>query len=151
MRFNEIQAAIGRVALVALDAGNRRRREIAAIYRRLLDGVVATPSEAPFARPVYHMFVVRVPGGGRTPERRDALARHLKERGIGTGVHYPVPNHLQPAMRAIYAGSGLPVPALPRTEAMANDILSLPMHPELTDDDVRTVADAVKDFFSRGE
>jgi dTDP-4-amino-4,6-dideoxygalactose transaminase len=148
MRFNEIQGAIGRVALRALDPGNARRREIAAIYGKALAGVVATPPVAPYARPVYHMYVVRVPGGGKTPERRDALAKFLKDRGVGTGIHYPVPNHLQPAMKELYAQNDWTQPALPKTEAMVNDILSIPMHPELTDEDAAYVCEGVKAFFA---
>ena len=146
MRFNEVQAAIGRVGLKALDPGNERRRQIAALYRDLLKDVVVLPPEAPWAQPVYHMYVIRVPEGGA--ERRDALARALKEKGIGTGIHYPVPNHLQPAVKELFRANGWTVPPLPRTEEAAGSILSLPMHPELPDDDVRYVAQGVRAFFS---
>jgi perosamine synthetase len=147
MRFNEIQAAIGRVALSTLDAGNARRRECAALYQRLLQGV-ETPSEAGHARPVYHMYVVRVPGEPGSPARRDGMARFLKERHIDTGIHYPIPNHRQPAVKNLYQERGWSLPSLPATERAVHEILSLPMHPELTDEDVETVCQAVKAFCS---
>ena len=92
LRFNDIQAAVGRVLLRRLDAMNDHRRALAARYAAGLAGLpLGLPGEAPGARHVYHLYVVR------TPER-DALARFLKERGIATGIHYPVPSHKQPAV-----------------------------------------------------
>src|SRR2546425_1223953 len=92
LRFNDIQAAIGRVLLRRLDAMNDRRRELAARYGTGLAGLpLELPRERPGARHVYHLYVVRTP-------RRAELAAFLKERGIQTGVHYPVPTHRQPAV-----------------------------------------------------
>src|SRR5437762_2186480 len=85
-RFNEIQAAIGRVELRNIDNLNEHRRRVAARYNDRLEGVVQIPPERPWARAVYHMYVIRT-------EQRDALAEFLKEKGIGTGIHYPIGNH----------------------------------------------------------
>jgi dTDP-4-amino-4,6-dideoxygalactose transaminase len=87
---------------------------------------------------VYHMFVIRL----ANHDAREGLARRLKEKGIETGVHYPVPNHQQPAITELY---GTPV-SLPRTEDYVRRILSLPMFPALTEAEVKTVADEIKAF-----
>ena len=86
---------------------------------------------------VYHMFVIRLENN----DKREALARHLKANGVETGVHYPVPNHLQPAIEEVFGKQ----PSLPRTEDYVRRILSLPMFPALTEADVKTVAAAVRD------
>lgn len=138
LRFNEIQAAVGRVFLSRLDEMNAARRRAAARYRERLRGLpLVLPEEHKEARHVYHLFVVRTP-------KRDALAEHLKERGIQTGVHYPLPTHLQPGT---LAQPGVRGEALPNTEAYAKEILSLPIYPGITDADVDRVADAIADFF----
>src|SRR5205807_8550219 len=90
-RFNEIQAAIGRVELRNLDKLNEHRRDVAARYNDRLEGVVQIPAERPWARAVYHMYVIRT-------QRRDALAEFLKSKGIGTGIHYLIGTHQQPAV-----------------------------------------------------
>jgi dTDP-3-amino-3,4,6-trideoxy-alpha-D-glucose transaminase len=136
-RLDEMQAAILRVKLTRLAAWTDRRRALAALYGRELAGLpLQLPVEQPYARAVYHLYVVRHP-------RRDALAAHLKERGIGTLIHYPIPLHLQPA----FAGLGLKAGALPVAEAAAREILSLPLYPEMTDAQVVRVAEAVRGFF----
>ena len=135
LRFNDIQAAIGRVLLRRLDAMNDRRRALAERYRTGLAGMpLALPVEKPGARHVYHLFVVR-------SARRDALADFLKARGIATGIHYPVPCHRQPAVE--YLGA----PALPRTERLVGEILTLPLSAGHTDDEVDRVVAAVRAFF----
>jgi dTDP-4-amino-4,6-dideoxygalactose transaminase len=137
MRFNDVQAAVGRVFLARLDANNDVRRRTASAYRELLAGLpLGMPRERDGARHVYHLFVVRTP-------RRDALAKHLAERGIQTGVHYPLPNHVQPAT---LSRLGLTV-SLPRTESFCREILSLPVFPSITDDEIGRVAAAVRSFF----
>ncbi|HEY3131205.1 MAG TPA: DegT/DnrJ/EryC1/StrS family aminotransferase [Acidobacteriota bacterium] len=146
MRFNEIQAAVGRVALRELEDRNRRRRKIALLYNELLRDVVSTPVERAYARAVYHMYVVRVEGPG-APEPRKTLQSFLQERGVATGIHYPLPNHLQPAVEHFFQSRGWRLPALPVTEKMAHEILSLPMYPELTAEAVDFVCDSVKAFF----
>jgi len=137
-RFNEIQAAIGRVELRNIDKLNEHRRDVAARYNDRLEGVVQIPPERPWARAVYHMYVIRT-------ERRNALAEFLKGKGVGTGIHYPVPNHQQPAIMKLYSD----LPRLPKTEAAVNEILSLPIYGDLPMEDVDYVCDAVLEFFGK--
>lgn len=135
LRFNDIQAAIGRVLLRRLDAMNDHRRALAARYRAGLVGLpLGLPVEAPGARHVYHLYVVRT-------RERDALARFLKERGIATGIHYPVPSHRQPAVESFDP------PALPVTERLVGEILTLPISAGHTEAEVDEVIGAVKEFF----
>lgn len=136
VRFNEIQGAIGRVMLKHLDGFNDQRRAIAARYSERLTGVVITPPEKPWARAVYHMYVVRV-------ERRDELQKFLKERGIETGIHYPVPNHQQPAITSKFNN----IPRLPKTEQVVKEILSLPIHGEMPLSDADRVCDTIAEFY----
>jgi dTDP-4-amino-4,6-dideoxygalactose transaminase len=134
-RLDELHAAMLRTKLPHLPAWTERRRAIAALYAQELSGAaVELPREQPWARSVFHLFVIRHP-------RRDALMAALKERGIGTLIHYPIPLHLQPA----FAGTGQPG-QFPVAEQAAQHILSLPMYPELTDDQVREVARAVREL-----
>jgi len=135
MRFNEIQAAIGIVQLERLPEWNDVRRRIARLYNERLKDFVITPKEAPWARHVYHMYVIRV-------ERRDELAEFLKERGISTGIHYPVPIHRQPVIEKILGHQS----ELPNTELCARTVLSLPMFPGLSKDDVEYVCDNIIEF-----
>jgi len=137
-RLDELQAAMLRVKLRLLDARNRRRSAIAAHYTERLWGLVVTPPADPRRTHVYHQYVVRTPA-------RDALRAHLAARDIETGVHYPVPIHRQPAWISTF---GEP-PPLPRAEQAAREMLSLPVHPELTDAEVERVAEAVAGFFTR--
>ena len=130
-RLDELQAALLRVKLRHLDAGNAARRERAAWYAQLLAGLpLRLPADYPGH--VYHLYVVE-------SERRDALRAYLQSVGIGCDVHYPEPAHLQPA----YADLGYQPGSLPHTEALANRILSLPMFPELSRAEVERVAAAV--------
>jgi len=132
-RLDEIQAAMLGVRLIRLDAEISRRRAIAGLYDRALSGVIQTPAVRPGIQHAYHLYVVRSP-------RRDALAAALKAVGIGTGIHYPVPVHLQKAYEGRVA---LSPGGLPQTELAAQEVLSLPMHPFLTDADVERVIAAV--------
>jgi dTDP-4-amino-4,6-dideoxygalactose transaminase len=136
-RLDEIQAVVLRVKLPHLARWNQQRLAHAFLYNQLLRGSPAvTPVEKAGNTPIYHLYVVRVP-------RRDELQAWLKERGIFTGIHYPVPNHLQPALKFLgYQQGDLPV-----TEQAATEILSLPMFAELTDEELGTVADAIKEFY----
>jgi dTDP-4-amino-4,6-dideoxygalactose transaminase len=135
LRFNDIQAAIGRVLLRRLDAMNDRRREIATRYADSLGGLpLELPRERPSARHVYHLYVVRTP-------RRDELAAFLKERGIQTGVHYPIPTHRQPAVERFAP------PPLPVTERLVNEILTLPISAGHADAEIDAVSTAVRAFF----
>lgn len=128
-RLDELQAAILRVKLSHLDAENATRRMLAEHYVGQLPPSVVLPVERPGNTHVYHLYVVRVQG-------RDTLRRRLAEQGIGTGIHYPVPIHQQPA----YQHGNLIAHGLHETEAAAASILSLPMHPQLTVDQVTHIA-----------
>ena len=135
LRFNDIQAAVGRVLLRRLDGMNERRRALAARYDRGLAGLpLERPQERAGGRHVYHLYVVRTP-------RRAELAAHLRAQGIQTGVHYPVPAHRQPAVERFVQG------ALPVTERLVNEILTLPLSAGHTEDEIDGVIDAVRSFF----
>ena len=140
LRFNEIQAAVGREQLKVLDDLNAGRRRATEWYRRELAGVkgVVLPPEdkGNETESVYHMFVIRLD----SHDIREGLARKLKEKGVETGVHYPVPNHQQPAITEIYGTQ----PTLCNTEDYVKRILSLPMFPALTEAEVKTVANEIK-------
>ena len=131
-RLSEIHCAIGREQLRHLPEWNKRRRQIAALYNDLLtNSDVAVPVEKEWAEHVYYMYVIRV-------RQRDKLAEHLKQKGIETGIHYPIPVHKQPCMAA---NSYLPI-----TEQYVSEILSLPMHPQLSENEVRFVCQEIKEF-----
>ncbi|HKQ05063.1 MAG TPA: DegT/DnrJ/EryC1/StrS family aminotransferase [Blastocatellia bacterium] len=135
-RLDEMQAALLRVRLRHLDEWNTRRAKIAALYlESLRDAGVSLPLVAEGAGPVWHLFVVRC-------QRRDALQQHLREQGIQTLTHYPVPPHLQPA----YADLGLKAGTYPISEAIHREALSLPIGPHLSADDARRVVEAVRAF-----
>jgi dTDP-4-amino-4,6-dideoxygalactose transaminase len=134
-RLDELQAALLRVGLRHLPAWTERRRALAALYTQELGGGgVAVLGEQPYARAVFHLFVVRHP-------RRDALMAALRERGVGTLIHYPIPLHLQPAFADLGGRPG----DLPVAEKAASEILSLPLYPELRDEQARAVVEAVRD------
>jgi dTDP-4-amino-4,6-dideoxygalactose transaminase len=133
-RLDELQAALLRVGLRHLPAWTERRRALAAFYARELEGSgVELLHEQPWARAVFHLFVVRHP-------RRDALAAALRERGVGTLIHYPIPLHLQPAFASLGGRPG----DLPVAEKASAEVLSLPLYPELTDAQAGTVVEAVR-------
>ena len=139
LRFNEIQAVVGRLQLQRLERFNESRRQIARWYAQGLEGVpVITPIIKDWAEPVFHLYVIQTP-------RRENLAAYLKEKGIQTGIHYPIPNHLQPAVRNTLG----PQPKLEKTEEAATQILSLPIYPELEKEKVDFVCAAIKDFFKK--
>ena len=139
LRFNEIQAAVGRLQLRRLDGFNESRRQIARWYGDGLKGLpVITPKVQDWAEPVFHLYVIQT-------SKRDPLATYLKERGIQTGIHYPIPNHQQPAVRNAMG----PQPKLERTEEAAKNILSLPMYPELDKEKVDFVCSAIREFFRK--
>jgi dTDP-4-amino-4,6-dideoxygalactose transaminase len=135
LRFNEIQAAAGRVMLKSLDKANAQRRAVARLYSERLGNLVKVPPVRDWAEPVFHMYVIQHP-------KRDDLAKHLQEQGIGTGIHYPVANHQQPAITSLYKN----LPKLPRTEAAVTTILSLPIYGDLSLDDAALVADKIAAF-----
>ena len=135
-RLDALQAAILAVKLPHLDAWNQARRAHAADYTAGLQDVprLVTPVEPPNTLPVYHIYCLRVPGD------RDALKAALNEQGIGAGIHYPIPIHLQPAMARLAPPAG----SFPAAEAAARSILSLPIYPELTSEQKERVISAVK-------
>ncbi|MEN6571524.1 MAG: DegT/DnrJ/EryC1/StrS family aminotransferase [Anaerolineaceae bacterium] len=141
-RLDEIQAVVLRVKLKHLAEWNSDRRQHADLYRKLLaDTLVTPPVEADGAKHVYHLFVVRAP-------ERDALQAYLKDHGIFTGIHYPIPIHLQNA----FAYLGHKAGDFPVTEKAVGEILSLPMFAELTDEEIVRIADTIKEFYAgRGE
>ncbi|MEM4255199.1 MAG: DegT/DnrJ/EryC1/StrS family aminotransferase [Candidatus Norongarragalinales archaeon] len=130
-RLSELHAALGRVQLKHLPEWTQKRRKHAALYKQLINpGKATLPFESQDSKHVFHMFVIRV-------KNREKLARDLKSQGIDTGVHYPIPIHLQPAMKEFYSES------LPVTEKIAKEILSIPMSPLLTEDEVRFVSEKI--------
>jgi dTDP-4-amino-4,6-dideoxygalactose transaminase len=130
-RLDAIQCGMLRVKLRHLDDWNTKRRQAAARYAELLAAVpdIITPYEPDWSRAVYHLYVIRAEG-------RDELAKHLGEGKIGTGLHYPVPLHLQNA----YAQMRFKLGDFPVTERVATEILSLPMFPQLTADQQQCIA-----------
>jgi dTDP-4-amino-4,6-dideoxygalactose transaminase len=139
-RLEGIQGAVLNVKLKRLDEWNALRRRHAARYRELLaplaaSGALTLPAEADYAEHVYHLFVVQTGA-------RDALQRFLSAAGVQTGIHYPVPVHLQPA----YAALGHKEGDFPNAESQSRRLLSLPMFAELTEQQLRYVADALSDF-----
>lgn len=132
-RLDNLQAAILRVKLCYLDKWIESRRELAAIYNQILPDSVVKPIEPPGYRHVYHLYVIRT-------QNRDALQAHLKERGIGTAIHYPSPVHLQP----FFAKNGYTRGQFPIAEKICSEILSLPLYPEMTREQVETVASETK-------
>jgi dTDP-4-amino-4,6-dideoxygalactose transaminase len=136
-RLDEMQAAILRVKLKHLGEKNQKRRENAMLYDELLQGTnVITPTEKDYAKHAYHLYVIR-------SQRRNELQRFLEAREIATLIHYPIPVHLQKA----YEDLGVHRGALPITEKTANEILSLPIYPELNKDQIEKVVDSIKSFF----
>jgi len=135
-RLEGIQGAVLRVKLRHLDEWNDARRRLAAMYRELLaDGGVELVEEMSYGTPVYHVFPILT-------DHRDAMAEHLKTSAIATGIHYPVPVHLQPA----FADLGYKAGDLPITERAARQTLSLPMYPELSKEHVSIVTEFVRGF-----
>ena len=139
-RLHEVQAAILRVKLRHLDDWTERRRAHAHRYDQLLSGAVRTPAELPYARHVYHLYAIR-------SDDRDGLARALAGEGIHTGVHYPLPVHLQPA----WADLGYAAGSFPVSEQAARQVLSLPMYPELPPHELERVAELVATYASQRE
>ena len=131
-RLDELQAALLRVRLTRLDADIAARRRIAAAYDSGLSSAVNTPKVGPWAEHAYHLYVVRVP-------QRDRFAAALTARGVASAVHYPLPVHRQKAYAGRVAADHMEV-----TDRIGGDILSLPMHPYLGDEDVAHVIQSVR-------
>lgn len=137
-RLDTLQAAVLSVKLAHLGEWNAARAGHAVRYAELLHGVgdLVLPATVPDVTHVFHLFVIQT-------AQRDALQEFLASRGIATGIHYPVPIHLQ----AAYAGLGHEKGAFPNTEFLADRILSLPLYPELSNDQIDRICDAIKSFF----
>ncbi len=133
-RMSELSAAMLELKMPGLADASENRRRVAARYRELLGEVdgVSLPLEREWATHVYHLFVVEV-------DQRERVIQHLGVRGIATGMHYPIPLHLQAAYRNLGYGDG----TCPVAEARASRLLSLPMFPEMTDQEIRMVAEAL--------
>lgn len=134
-RLDELQAAVLRVKLPHLEDWIEKRRSLAQAYNERLPESITKPQEMPWARHVYHLYVVRMP-------EREQLREWLDSKGIGTGMHYPIPVHLQEAWHA-YGGDEI---SLPVTEAITKEIISLPIYPELTIEEVDIICGHVQQF-----
>ena len=135
-RLDEMQAALLRVKLRHLDGWQAERQRSATRYDELLSALdVVTPFVRPGVTHVYHQYTIRVP-------HRDGLHQFLKDRGIGTMIYYPLPLHLQ----KLYHDLGYAEGSLPVSEQAAREVLSLPMYPELTDEQIQTVVEAIGEF-----
>jgi len=135
-RLDEIQAAILRVKLRRLDEWNDARRERARLYNEMLDNSdVVTPAEMAYGKHVYHLYATR-------SKHRDELREHLGARGVGTLIHYPIPVHLQEAYRDL----GLHRGDFPVAEKCADEILSLPLYPELQEAEIERIVAAITSF-----
>ena len=139
-RLDAIQAGVLRIKLRRLSDWNQSRCENAAYYNELLSKVegITLPVEADFASSVYHLYVILV-------DDRDGLQQFLSDKGIGTGLHYPLPLHLQKA----YGHLGYEDGSFPVTESVAKKLISLPMFPELTREQIEYVAESIKEFINR--
>jgi dTDP-4-amino-4,6-dideoxygalactose transaminase len=139
-RLDAIQAGILQAKLVHLSKWNAQRRDRAAEYNQRLAGneVISLPSEPSWSKAVYHLYVIRT-------SDREGLMSHLREAGIGTGIHYPIPLHLQNAYTPLNYGPG----DFPVAERASIEIVSLPMFPQLTVDQQARVADEVLSFASK--
>lgn len=135
-RIDALQAAVLAAKLPHLEAWTEARRAHARRYGELLQDLPVTPPvERDGVRHVYHLYVVR-------SSHRDALLEHLKANGVAAGIHYPIPLHRQPA----YAGLGYEEMSLPETERAAAEVLSLPMYPELTEEQLQHICGGVRSF-----
>lgn len=139
-RMDGIQAAVLRVKLRRLENSNAKRRQLAAYYQKLLLEVpeVVTPWTAEYALPVYHIYAVRI-------RNRDRVYEMLSRNGIGCGIHYPIPLHLQKA----YEFLNYPKGSFPVAECCSEEFLSLPMYPELTLEQVQVVVEELKSCLTK--
>jgi len=136
-RLEGIQGAVLSVKLNHLDVWNEKRRKNADLYRKYLTKTsVQLPEEMPYAKHVYHVFCVMV-------KQREKLIDFLKQKNVFTNIHYPIPIHLQNA----YGFLGLKKGSFPVTEKVVDEILSLPMYAELTEEQIKYTADCIKEFY----
>lgn len=140
-RLAAMQAAVLATKLPFLDEWNARRRAIAARYDEAFEAAerIRPLQVAPDSAPVYHQYTIRIASEAGEPNLRDRIQKELADQEIFTGVHYPAPVHLQPAM----AHLGYEAGSFPNAEALAQEVLCLPVHPFLADSDVQRVIDAI--------
>ena len=131
-RLDELQAGILLIKLKRIDEYNAKRRQRASLYTQLLSDAVKCPVEMEGAVPVYHQYTIR-------SSRRDYIQQCLKERGLPSVVYYPIPLHLQEAMQYLGHREG----DFPVTEQMSREVLSLPMYPELDEEDIHTISETI--------
>ena len=138
-RLDTLQAAVLRAKLKHLQQWTDERRERAAHYSRLLEGIpgLITPKEGPGAKSAWHLYTVRTP-------KRDGLVEELKKHGVSTAVHYPRPIHLQPAMGPAGGKAG----DLPVSEHLSHEVVCLPLYPELPLGEVERIASLVRAFLT---
>lgn len=136
-RLDSMQAAFAEIKLEHLDNWNERCREIAAKYRKDLANVVQVPFDREWEECVYHNFVIRT-------EKRDELMAYLLEHGVDTRIHYPIPIHLQDAAKDL----GYKIGSFPRSEKYAKTMISLPIYPDLCDDQLTYITKLVNSFFN---
>ena len=135
-RLDELQAAILRVKLKYLDEENKLRQKWASFYKNNINNEnITLPDESNSMKHVWHLFIIR-------HSNRESLQNFLKEKGIGTLIHYPIPPHLSDAYNSFYSQEG----EFPLTEKLANEILSLPMGPHLNESDVKYICDIINSF-----
>jgi dTDP-4-amino-4,6-dideoxygalactose transaminase len=140
-RLDTLQAVILSVKLKYLDQWNAARRKAAARYNELLKGTpVTVPYVSPVCEHIFHQYTIRVP-------KRNALAEHLKQKGIPHAIYYPIPLHLQKAFSS-FCGTGNNKGAFPITEQAGDEVLSLPMHTELMEEQLIFITDAIKEFYT---
>lgn len=135
-RLDEVQAAVLRVKLKKLDRWNALRRKNAKLYNKLLEGRVSTPTEEKHTKHVYYAYVIRC-------KKREKLRQWLKTRNIGTSIHYPVPIHLQDSYSELEHKKG----DFPVTEKYSDEILSLPIFPELSKAEIKIVVKEIYNFY----
>ena len=130
MRLNTVSAAIGRIQLRTLDEKNKRRRELASLYKKFL-GEGCMLNENPKGTSVYHQIIIK-------HKKRDEIFSHLSKNNIGVAIHYPIPIHKQ----SLYENLGC---SLPISEKFSNEVLSLPSFPQLKDDDVKMICEKINE------
>lgn len=145
-RMDGIQGAVLGIKMKYLEQWTEDRRRNAGRYNELLSDIdsIILPKEMDYAKHVYHLYVIQVKGGVK---ERESLAEHLNENGIATGLHYPVPLHMQKCFAHLNYKKG----DFPVTEQLADSILSLPMFPELTEEQIEYIAENIKSYFGRKE
>jgi perosamine synthetase len=141
-RLNTVNAAIGRIQLRRLSAWNEKRRRNASLYDSLLsdlDEIVLPPSPDSHVKPVYHLYVIRV-------EKRDKLEKWLEHNGIQCGIHYSLPIHLQPIYKKLFKFKG---GEYPNSELASQTCLSIPLHPSLTNDEIKFISEKIHEFYDK--